>query len=80
MTSRMLLTPQELARMIDISALRLQHGEREILRMVEHARRHRFIAVHVLPAWVGFLPEDRLTKAFERTRTAAAEIQELLAG
>jgi len=51
----MLLTPQTLARLIDISAVRAQHGEREILRMVECARQHRFVAVHVLPSWVPFL-------------------------
>jgi deoxyribose-phosphate aldolase len=51
----MLLTPQKLARLIDISAVRAHHGEREILEMVRRAKEHRFIAVHVLPAWVSFL-------------------------
>jgi deoxyribose-phosphate aldolase len=51
----MLLTPQELARIIDISAVRAQHGEREITEMVARAKQHRFVAVHVLPAWVPFL-------------------------
>jgi len=51
----MLLTPQKLARLIDISAVRAHHGEREILEMVKRAKEHRFIAVHVLPAWVSFL-------------------------
>jgi deoxyribose-phosphate aldolase len=51
----MLLTPEKLARMIDVSAVRAQHGEREILEMVRCARQHRFIAVHVLPSWVSFL-------------------------
>jgi deoxyribose-phosphate aldolase len=50
-----LLTPEKLARMIDISAVQAQHGEREILEMVERAKEHRFIAVHVLPSWVSFL-------------------------
>jgi len=54
----MLLTPEKLARLIDISAVRAQHGEREILEMVRRAREHRFLAVHVLPAWVGFLREQ----------------------
>ncbi|HVO18669.1 MAG TPA: deoxyribose-phosphate aldolase [Anaeromyxobacter sp.] len=54
----MLLTPQKLARMIDISAVRAQHGEREILEMVHRAKEHRFIAVHVLPSWVRFLREQ----------------------
>jgi deoxyribose-phosphate aldolase len=51
----MLLDPEKLARLIDISAVRAQHGEREILAMVRLAKEHRFVAVHVLPAWVGFL-------------------------
>jgi deoxyribose-phosphate aldolase len=50
-----LLTPEKLARMIDISAVQAQHGEREIREMVERAKEHRFIAVHVLPNWVSFL-------------------------
>jgi deoxyribose-phosphate aldolase len=50
-----LLTPEKLARMIDISAVQAQHGEAEILGMVRCAREHRFVAVHVLPSWVGFL-------------------------
>jgi len=56
----MLLTPQKLARMIDISAVRAQHGEREIVEMVRRAKEHRFIAVHVLPSWVPFLREQLL--------------------
>ncbi|HET6436930.1 MAG TPA: deoxyribose-phosphate aldolase [Anaeromyxobacter sp.] len=51
----MLLTAEKLARLIDISAVRAQHGEREIREMVQRAREHRFIAVHVLPCWVRFL-------------------------
>jgi deoxyribose-phosphate aldolase len=51
----MFLTPEKLARLIDISAVRAHHGEREILEMVRRAREHRFLAVHVLPAWVEFL-------------------------
>ncbi len=54
----MLLTPEKLARLIDISAVRAQHGEREILEMARRAKEHRFVAVHVLPAWVGFLKEQ----------------------
>ncbi len=51
----MLLTPRSLARIVDISAVRAQHGEREIREMVQRAKEHRFVAVHVLPAWVPFL-------------------------
>jgi deoxyribose-phosphate aldolase len=53
----MLLTPTSLARLIDVSAVRAEHGEREIREVVERAREHRFIAVHVLPCWVPFLKE-----------------------
>jgi len=51
----MLLTAEKLARLIDISAVRAQHGEREILEMVARAKEYRFVAVHVLPSWVSFL-------------------------
>jgi deoxyribose-phosphate aldolase len=51
----MLLTPQKLARIVDVSAVRAQHGQREILELVQRAKEHRFVAVHVLPAWVPFL-------------------------
>lgn len=54
----MQLTPQHLARLIDISAVRAEHGEREIRELVSAARRYRFIAVHVLPSWVPFLKEQ----------------------
>lgn len=53
----MLLTPGDLARMIDISAVRAQHGEAEIREMVARAKEYRFIAVHVLPCWVTFLKD-----------------------
>ncbi len=51
----MKLTARDIARMIDISAVRTQHGEREITTLVENAKRYRFIAVHVLPCWVPLL-------------------------
>ena len=53
----MKLSARDLARMIDISAVRTPHGESEIRAMVENAREYRFIAVHVLPCWVPFLRE-----------------------
>ena len=53
----MKLSARDLARMIDISAVRTPHGESEIREMVENAKEHRFIAVHVLPCWVSFLRE-----------------------
>jgi deoxyribose-phosphate aldolase len=88
----MLLTPRDLARMIDISAVRAQHGEREIRDMVERAKEHRFIAVHVLPCWVSFLrsllegEKDILIGApvgfpggAHTTRTKVVEAEQLLA-
>jgi deoxyribose-phosphate aldolase len=51
----MKLTAQSIARLIDISAVQAQHGEAEILQMVNAAKEHHFIAVHVLPCWVTFL-------------------------
>ncbi len=51
----MIITADSLARMIDISAVRAQHGESEIRELVLRAKEHRFIAVHVLPCWVSFL-------------------------
>jgi deoxyribose-phosphate aldolase len=53
----MKLSAKDLARLIDISAVRTPHGEREIREMVANAKEYRFIAVHVLPCWVTFLRE-----------------------
>jgi deoxyribose-phosphate aldolase len=53
----MKLTPIDIARMIDISAVRAQHGETEIRELVRLAKIHGFVAVHVLPCWVAFLRE-----------------------
>jgi len=53
----MKLTPQTIARMVDISAVQALHGEEEIRELVSHAREYRFIAVHVLPAWVPLLKD-----------------------
>jgi deoxyribose-phosphate aldolase len=88
----MLLTPGDLARMIDISAVRAQHGEGEIRDMVLRAKEHRFIAVHVLPCWVTFLKgllegeDDILIGApvgfpggAHTTRTKVVEAQQLVA-
>jgi deoxyribose-phosphate aldolase len=88
----MALTPGELARMIDISAVRAQHGEGEIREMVLRAKEYRFIAVHVLPCWVTFLRDllegerDILVGApvgfpggAHTTRTKVVEAQQLVA-
>jgi deoxyribose-phosphate aldolase len=53
----MKLSATDIARLIDISAVRAPHGEREIREMVANAKEYRFIAVHVLPCWVSFLRE-----------------------
>ncbi|MGO9774283.1 MAG: deoxyribose-phosphate aldolase [Roseiarcus sp.] len=50
-------TPRDLARIIDVSAVQAWHGEAEIRALVDVARRHRFIAVHVLPCWVPLLKD-----------------------
>lgn len=42
---------QDAARMIDISAVRSQHGLRDIEEMVAIARQYHFINVHTLPCW-----------------------------
>lgn len=44
-------TPTEAARLIDISAVRSQHGIEDIEYMVEIAKEYRFINVHTLPCW-----------------------------
>jgi deoxyribose-phosphate aldolase len=49
------LSAREVARLIDISAVRTAHGEAEIRDMVDNARKYSFFAVHVLPCWVPFL-------------------------
>jgi deoxyribose-phosphate aldolase len=51
------LTAEEIAGLIDISAVRAQHGESEIRAMVESAKQYRFCAVHVLPCWMPLLRE-----------------------
>jgi len=51
-------TAQSIAQLIDISAVQAQHGEADILEMVRAAKKHHFIAVHVLPCWVSFLREQ----------------------
>ena len=41
----------EAARMIDISAVRTQHTLSDIVKVVEYAKKYRFINVHSLPCW-----------------------------
>jgi deoxyribose-phosphate aldolase len=40
------------ARMIDISAVRTHHTFSDIEEIVAHAKKYKFINVHVLPSWV----------------------------
>jgi deoxyribose-phosphate aldolase len=51
----MRMTARDIARLIDISAVRTPYGEAEIREMVDNARKHSFFAVHVLPCWISFL-------------------------
>ncbi|MCL4251935.1 MAG: deoxyribose-phosphate aldolase [Anaerolineae bacterium] len=48
------LTHQQIAKMIDISAVQAYHGERDIRELVGYAREYGFGAVHVLPSWIPF--------------------------
>ena len=47
-----MLTPVEVARMIDISAVKTQHTLSDIKEIVGYAKQYKFINVHVLPSWV----------------------------
>jgi len=49
------MTPREVAQMIDISAVRTQHGLADIKEIVEYAKEYSFINVHVLPNWIAVL-------------------------
>ena len=43
---------REAARLIDISAVRTQHSEKDVLELVELGEKYHFINLHVLPCWV----------------------------
>lgn len=49
------MTAREAARLIDISAVRTQHNERDVLELVELGEKYHFINLHVLPCWVSTL-------------------------
>jgi deoxyribose-phosphate aldolase len=51
------MTPNEAARLIDISAVRTQHTLEDIRQVVEIAKKYRFINVHSLPCWTKPLAE-----------------------
>lgn len=42
---------------IDISCVQAQHGVDDLRRLADLARRHRFVAAHVLPNWVPVMRE-----------------------
>lgn len=46
------MTAREAARLIDISAVRTQHSEKDVLELVELGEKYHFINLHVLPCWV----------------------------
>jgi deoxyribose-phosphate aldolase len=48
------LSCQQIARMIDISAVQASQGEADIRELISYAKEYGFGAVHVLPAWVTF--------------------------
>jgi len=52
-----MITAEQAARLIDISAVRTAHTLSDVKELVEYARRYRFINVHVLPNWVKLLSE-----------------------
>jgi len=49
-----MLSHQQIAEMIDISAVQAFHGEADIRDLVRVAHTHGFGAVHVLPAWIPY--------------------------
>jgi deoxyribose-phosphate aldolase len=88
----MTLSPQDIARLIDISAVQARHGEAEIRELVGYAKEYSFIAVHALPCWIPFLSEllsDRddifvggpvgFPAGAHKTETKILEAQQLIA-
>ena len=47
-----MLNSYNVARMIDISAVRTHHSIKDIKTLIQYAKKYRFINVHVLPVWV----------------------------
>lgn len=45
------------ARMIDISAVRTHHSIEDIKTLIQYAKKYRFINVHVLPVWVSLVAD-----------------------
>ena len=85
------LKSEDIARLIDVSTVRTHHGEAEIKKLVWHAKKYRFIAVHALPCWVSLLSnllseeQDILVGApigfpsgAHKTRTKVFEAEQLI--
>jgi len=53
-----MITPYEIARMTDISAVNAQNDKKEIDYIIGVAKRYRFISVYALPAWTGYVREQ----------------------
>lgn len=49
------MTVREAAKLIDISAVRSRHGEKDLNELVELGREYHFINLHVLPSWISEL-------------------------
>lgn len=52
-----MLNSYNVARMIDISAVRTHHSMEDIKTLIQYAKKYRFINVHVLPAWVSLVAD-----------------------
>lgn len=65
MTGKRLITPQDLAAAIDISAVQAFHTEQDVRSLAQIAVAHGFIAAHALPHYVPLLrhliPQDGIT-------------------
>jgi len=53
----MQLHPDDMARLVDISAVQAPNGEGEIRELAKYAREYGFLGVHALPCWTPFLRE-----------------------
>ena len=51
------MTSYEVARMIDVSAVRSYHSIKDIKSLVQYAKKYRFINVHILPTWVSMVAD-----------------------
>lgn len=54
----MKLKADDIAKLIDISAVQAFHGKEELDELVYAAKRFNFLAVHSLPSWVPYLKEN----------------------